>query len=425
MLGEVADLHVVAGAQLARRQRRGDRRASRSASSCRCRSGPPARRARRVRATARRARQQDRPPGGPRPTSMRPSSSSKITRPERSGAENANSRPLPSRGIALDALDLGELLHARLRLVGLRRLVAEALDEPLHALDLRLLGVDRPAQRDLARGLLAAPLVPGAGEEARAAGLRAPARPCRPPPGTSGRAPPARPPRRAPRASARATPATRCRDGWWARPAAARPRRWPARAPATRASADRRRRCPGSRSRSGVAEAEAVRHRRRAVAPQIAAASLQSRLRARRSGRASPRRSRRPPSWPRARPAPPRSAAPPRSPTAGTRAAPSLALARRTLIVQRDPHALGDAQLAPVDRGLAREHPQQRRLARAVAPGDRHPFAALELERHPAQQRLPGHVLVQVRCDQQGHRLLMVGTCSASDRARAGGPSFR
>ncbi len=59
--------------------------------------------------------------------------------------------------------------------------------------------------------------------------------------------------------------------------------------------------------------------------------------------------------------------------------------------------------------GLAREHPQQRRLAGAVAPRDRHPFAALELERDAAQQRLPGDVLVQVGCDQQGHRLLMVG----------------
>ena len=101
---------------------------------------------------------------------MRPSSSSKITRPERSGAENANSSPLPSLGIALDALDLRELLHARLRLARLRGLVAEALDEPLHARDLGLLRVDRLAERDLARGLLAAPLVPGAGEEARAGG---------------------------------------------------------------------------------------------------------------------------------------------------------------------------------------------------------------------------------------------------------------
>ncbi len=87
--------------------------------------------------------------------------------------------------------------------------------------------------------------------------------------------------------------------------------------------------------------------------------------------------------------------------------------------MQRDPHALGHAELAAVDRGLAREHPQQRRLARAVAPRDRHPFAALQLERHPAQQRLPGHVLVQVGCDQYGHRLLIVGI----ERSTSGDPS--
>src|SRR6202007_644971 len=74
--------------------------------------------------------------------------------------------------IALDAIDLRELLHARLRLFGLRGLVAEALDEALHPRDLRLLLVDRLAQRDLARGLLAPPRMPGAGEEPRAPGLQ-------------------------------------------------------------------------------------------------------------------------------------------------------------------------------------------------------------------------------------------------------------
>ena len=73
--------------------------------------------------------------------------------------------------VALDALDLVELLDARLGLARLGRLVAEALDEALHALDLGLLLLDRPAERHLARGLLAAPRVPGAVEEARAAGL--------------------------------------------------------------------------------------------------------------------------------------------------------------------------------------------------------------------------------------------------------------
>ena len=53
---EVADLHVVAGAQLAAVERALARRAPRSASSCRCRWGRRARRARRARATARRRR---------------------------------------------------------------------------------------------------------------------------------------------------------------------------------------------------------------------------------------------------------------------------------------------------------------------------------------------------------------------------------
>jgi hypothetical protein len=64
--------------------------------------------------------------------------------------------------------------------------------------------------------------------------------------------------------------------------------------------------------------------------------------------------------------------------------------------VQHDPRSLRQAQLAAVDRLLAGEHSQQSRLARAVATRDRHARAALELERDPAQQRLPGHVLVQV-----------------------------
>ncbi len=70
--------------------------------------------------------------------------------------------------IALDALDLGKLLDARLRLASLGGLGAEALDEALHARDLGLLLVDRLAERHLAGGLLAPPSMPGAGEEARA-----------------------------------------------------------------------------------------------------------------------------------------------------------------------------------------------------------------------------------------------------------------
>jgi hypothetical protein len=73
-----------------------------------------------------------------------------------------------------------------------------------------------------------------------------------------------------------------------------------------------------------------------------------------------------------------------------------LALPRRALVVERHARALGQHDLAAVHGGLAGEHPQQRRLARAVAPGDRQPVAALELERDAAQQRLARHVLGEV-----------------------------
>ena len=72
--------------------------------------------------------------------------------------------------VALDAVDLVELLLARLGLPR-PRAGAEAGHEALHAGDLGALLVDRAAQRELAGGLLAAPLVPGAGEEAPAPAL--------------------------------------------------------------------------------------------------------------------------------------------------------------------------------------------------------------------------------------------------------------
>src|SRR6202041_3430501 len=87
---------------------------------------------------------------------------------------------------------------------------------------------------------------------------------------------------------------------------------------------------------------------------------------------------------------------------AGRLAVPLIAN-RWALVVQRDAHALAEAQLTAIDRLLAGEHPQQRRLTRAVAPRDRHALAALELERDAAQQRFAGDVLVEVRCDQLSH----------------------
>ena len=75
-----------------------------------------------------------------------------------------------SRASALtpSRLTFSIMLQPRLRLARLRRLVAEALDEALHPLDLRLLALNRLAAGDLPRRLLLAPGMPGPGEEAAA-----------------------------------------------------------------------------------------------------------------------------------------------------------------------------------------------------------------------------------------------------------------
>jgi len=84
-----------------------------------------------------------------------------------------------------------------------------------------------------------------------------------------------------------------------------------------------------------------------------------------------------------------------------------LLLARRALVMQGDRGAPLDRQLAAVDRRLAGEHPEQRGLARAVAPRQREPVAPLELERDPAQQRRARDVLGQIRCDGNGHPTML------------------
>ena len=71
---------------------------------------------------------------------------------------------------APNALHLGQLFCPGLRLAGTCS-GSEPGDEPLESFDLRLLALDRPAQRQLALCLLLAPGVPGTGEEAAAAAL--------------------------------------------------------------------------------------------------------------------------------------------------------------------------------------------------------------------------------------------------------------
>jgi hypothetical protein len=74
--------------------------------------------------------------------------------------------------------------------------------------------------------------------------------------------------------------------------------------------------------------------------------------------------------------------------------------------VQGGADVLGEDQLAAVDRALAGEHPQQRRLARAIAPGQRQPIPALEPERDAPEQGLPHHVLGEVGCEDDGHQMI-------------------
>ena len=62
------------------------------------------------------------------------------------------------------------------------------------------------------------------------------------------------------------------------------------------------------------------------------------------------------------------------------------ALERRALVVQRHTRALGEDELAALVVGLAVEDPEQRRLAGAVRPRERHAVPALDLERDVVEQ---------------------------------------
>ena len=80
-----------------------------------------------------------------------------------------------------------------------------------------------------------------------------------------------------------------------------------------------------------------------------------------------------------------------------------LAVERRALVVERDPRALLEHDLARLQGGLARDRPQQRRLARAVRPGERDAVAPLDLERDVLEQHVRAELLAEAGCDQDGH----------------------
>ena len=79
------------------------------------------------------------------------------------------------------------------------------------------------------------------------------------------------------------------------------------------------------------------------------------------------------------------------------------AVARRALVVQRDARALLERDLAALDRRLADDRAQQRRLAGAVLARESEPLAAVDRERDPVEERVAGELLAEVGCDQDGH----------------------
>ena len=74
-------------------------------------------------------------------------------------------------------------------------------------------------------------------------------------------------------------------------------------------------------------------------------------------------------------------------------------LARRALVVERDPRALRERELAALERRLADEHPQQRRLAGAVRAREREAVASAQRERDAVEERVARELLAQPRCD--------------------------
>ena len=147
---------------------RGCRSGSRPGSTCPSRWGRPGRRARPARATSRRVGDQG--PARdlePRLLELEHDPARALRRAEREGEGSAVAR----RRLAGAALEPLDALQLRLRLARLGRLVAEALDEALHARDLGLAAGGVAAGGELARGLLDSPRVPRPGEVARPARL--------------------------------------------------------------------------------------------------------------------------------------------------------------------------------------------------------------------------------------------------------------
>ena len=76
------------------------------------------------------------------------------------------------------------------------------------------------------------------------------------------------------------------------------------------------------------------------------------------------------------------------------------------LVVERDAGSLLPGQLACLERDLADQRPQERRLARSVGAREREPVASLDLEGDAFEQRRARNLLAQVGRDQDCHGVL-------------------
>ena len=152
----------------------------------------------------------------------------------------------------------------------------------------------------------------------------------------------------------------------------------------------------------GIAEAEAAEHRGSAVAPPPAAGVLEPRLRV---AVALQRRSVVPPARHRLLELAELLLDPDESRGSGDRvlAQRQPAVAGWTLVVQRDARALLQRDLATLNRRLADDRPQERRLAGAVLTREREPLPAVDRERDPVEEGISGELLAKIRCDQNGH----------------------
>ena len=175
VLREVRRHDAVAEPHRSARGLAGVRAASPAASSCRCRSARPARRARRARPRTRR-----RPAAASRPRAQRQSLRlDDVAAAPRRVEELEPEPPRPprqqrrrlrrSRALLLQPPDLRQL---RLRLLGLRLLVAEAVDEALEPRDVGVVARHRLGRVEHPRRLLAPPDVPLPGEVRRAPGVQ-------------------------------------------------------------------------------------------------------------------------------------------------------------------------------------------------------------------------------------------------------------